>query len=149
MQDEDRLGSDPGKEGYRTVSLRHILYISNAPGLRDSEIAAIVEESQRNNIIRDITGMLLYNGRNFMQLIEGDEADLRKLLQRLAKDKRHSGIVNLIDAPIPQRDCEGWAMKCVSLGKSIAERRSMLDRLLPEDMMPNVRHLALNFAALN
>ncbi len=54
--------------------MHQVLYISTAPNLGDDVVAAILDQSQRNNPLQEITGFLLYNGRNFMQLLEGEDA---------------------------------------------------------------------------
>lgn len=129
--------------------MRQILYISSAPGLAEVEVANILEVCKRNNAERGITGFLLYNGRNFMQLLEGEEGDLTWLLERLAKDSRHAGIAMLLDNQIDERDCADWSMQQIRLVDDIAERRSRLDAELPASLLPEVRQLVMNFAALN
>lgn len=59
-----------------------LLYFSTAkPNLEPAEIDSIVAISQTNNENRDITGALTYNGRNFCQLLEGDEIAVRDLVE--------------------------------------------------------------------
>ena len=54
--------------------LSQYLYISTAPTLPREEVDAILAASARNNPERGITGLLLFNGRNFLQLLEGEES---------------------------------------------------------------------------
>lgn len=37
----------------------------------------------------DVTGMLLYHGRTFFQVLEGDRGVVEPLFDRIGKDKRH------------------------------------------------------------
>lgn len=129
--------------------LSQYLYISTAPTLSRDEVDAILATSARNNPAREITGLLLYNGRNFLQLIEGEEEALVSLMLRITEDPRHSGITLLDRRAIEERSCPDWAMKRVLIAESIASRREMLERELPEGIAPEVRKMIVNFAVLN
>jgi hypothetical protein len=129
--------------------LSQYLYISTAPTLSRDEVDAILATSARNNPARAITGLLLYNGRNFLQLIEGEEEELVGLMLKITEDPRHSGITLLDRRAIDERSCPGWAMKRVLIAESIASRREMLERDLPEGIAPEVRKMIVNFAVLN
>lgn len=129
--------------------MRQVLYISSAPGLSSEEVAAILDVCRRNNQERGITGFLLYNGRNFMQLLEGEEVNLQWLLERLGKDPRHSGMVLLADIAITAADCPDWSMQEIRLVDDVAQRRERLAAELPASLVEEVRQLVMNFAALN
>ncbi len=129
--------------------LSQYLYISTAPTLSRDEVDAILACSARNNPARAITGLLLYNGRNFLQLLEGEEEELVSLMLRITEDERHSGITLLDRRSIAERACPDWAMKRVLIAESIANRREMLDRELPEGLDPDIRKMIMNFAVLN
>jgi hypothetical protein len=129
--------------------LSQYLYISTAPTLSRDEVDAILATSARNNPARGITGLLLYNGRNFLQLLEGEEEDLVALMLKITEDARHSGITLLDRRAIEQRTCPDWAMKRVLIAESIASRRDMLDAELPEELAPDLRKMIMNFAVLN
>jgi hypothetical protein len=129
--------------------LSQYLYISTAPTLSRNEVEAILATSARNNPARGITGLLLYNGRNFLQLIEGEEEELVALMLKITEDPRHSGISLLDRRSIEQRTCPDWAMKRVMIAESIDSRREMLDAELPEGLAADVRKMIMNFAVLN
>ncbi|VVT03477.1 BLUF domain-containing protein [Erythrobacter sp. EC-HK427] len=129
--------------------MRQVLYISSAPGLGGDDVAAILDVCRSNNEQRGITGFLLYNGRNFMQLLEGAEADLQWLLERLGKDPRHSGMVMLADNIVDATVCPDWSMQEIRLVEDVAQRRERLAGELPEGLAPEIRQLVMNFAALN
>ena len=129
--------------------MRQFVYVSTAADLGDSDIAAILAASQRNNALREITGFLLYNGRNFLQLIEGPGAALLALMRDLYADRRHSGIVRLEDIPIAERSCTDWIMRRIHLADEIAVRQDKLDSELPMQLSAQTRRTVLNFAILN
>ncbi len=130
--------------------MRQLVYISTAaPDLDQVDIATILEASFRNNPERGITGFLIFNGRNFLQLVEGPKNSLDALMANIQRDPRHSGIVRLEDHPITERVCEKWMMKQLMLADSIDTREAGLDQALPEALAARVRRTILNFASLN
>jgi len=129
--------------------LSQFLYISTAPTLPREEVDAILAASARNNPARGITGLLLFNGRNFLQLLEGDEGEVTSLMDTITADPRHSGVSVLDRREIAARTCPDWAMKRVLIAESIESRREMLERELPHGLDPEVRKMIVNFAVLN
>ncbi|MEL7187980.1 MAG: BLUF domain-containing protein [Pseudomonadota bacterium] len=129
--------------------LSQYLYISTAPSLSREEVDNILESSARNNPERGITGLLLYNGRNFLQLLEGEEAELVPLMVRITHDPRHTGISVLDRSAISKRGCPDWAMKRVMIAQSIEDRRQMLEEDLPKSLDKEIRRMVMNFAVLN
>ena len=129
--------------------ISQFLYISTAPSLTREDVDAILEASARNNPARGVTGLLLYNGRNFLQFLEGDHADLVALMGRIGTDSRHSGVSILHSATSSLRACPNWAMKRIPIAESASERKANLDRDLPLSLEPIVRQMMLNFAVLN
>ena len=129
--------------------LSQYLYISTAPSLTREEVDAILESSQRNNPERGITGLLLYNGRNFLQLLEGEEAELVALMVWITQDKRHSGVSVIDRRAIERRSCADWAMKRVFIADSVEERQKMVEQDLPKSLDDQTRKIISNFAVLN
>lgn len=129
--------------------LSQYLYISTAPSLARDDLESILTTCSRNNPALGITGLLLYNGRNFLQLLEGEETDLSDLMERISADPRHGGVSMLDRRAIAARSCPDWAMKRVPIAETIANRREGLDRDLPAGLDPEVRKMIVNFAVLN
>ena len=130
--------------------MRQFVYISTAaPDLGQVDIVNILEASARNNPGREITGFLLFNGRNFLQLVEGPKDALEVLMADIQSDPRHHGIVRLEDNPISARACEKWTMKRLMLADSVDTREANLEQHLPRGLIAQVRRTILNFASLN
>lgn len=88
-----------------------IVYISSVRlGLSSREITAIVHEARVNNQKLGITGMLLYNGKDFMQLIEGEKAIVQDLYEKVRKDHRHSDVTLLLKESITHKNFDNWSM---------------------------------------
>lgn len=125
------------------------LYISTAPSLSRDEVANIIATSERNNPERGITGLLLYNGRNFLQLLEGEEASLVSLMMKISHDPRHTGVSMIDRRTVEARACEGWAMKRVLIAESVEKRHELLESELPAALDDQTRKIIMNFAVLN
>ena len=103
--------------------LRQYLYVSTAPDLRRDEISAIIASCESNNAEHGITGLLIYNGRNFLQLLEGAEKDLLWVMRRISGDVRHSGISVLEDTVIDERTCTDWHIRHIRFEDSVEDQR--------------------------
>jgi hypothetical protein len=125
------------------------LYISTAPSLSRADVESILASSARNNPVHNITGMLLYNGRNFLQLLEGEETELVALMGRITRDPRHTGVSMLDRTVVGERICSDWAMKRVLIAESIENRQKILKEGLPKGLAAQTRKIIMNFAVLN
>lgn len=91
--------------------MKRILYISAASGdLTESDIACILAASRRNNRDNDVTGMLLYLDRGFMQILEGPEEAVNATYARIAGDGRHSHVIALWSEQTETRIFPNWTM---------------------------------------
>lgn len=129
--------------------MRRIVYISTSADLPETEVDRILESALRNNARMGITGFLTYNGRNFLQLIEGDQASLLKLMATVRRDPRHSGVAVMVDEVIAERCCPDWQMHRLRLADNIAVRQSQLTAELPALLAGENRRIVENFALLN
>ncbi len=129
--------------------LHQYLYVSTAPDMSREVLEDVLRSCSRNNERRNITGLLVYNGRNFMQLLEGAMVDLLWVMRRISADGRHSGLSVLEEVPIVSRACPDWTMRYIPMVDDVADRRAALDADLPGGLDPAIRRILLNFSALN
>lgn len=100
------------------MPLIHLIYVSTARDeLAAEELASIMSASVRNNSAQAVTGMLLYAGGNFMQVLEGPEQAVEETYRRVAKDPRHHGLFVLERGPIASRSFDAWSMGFRRLGR--------------------------------
>jgi len=94
------------------VELVHCIYCSAAASgaASPTDLAAILEVARRNNEGRNVTGILLYEGGNFLQVLEGDRAAVDKTFECIASDPRHRRVNKIIDEPIIERTFACWSM---------------------------------------
>ncbi|SDQ47776.1 BLUF domain-containing protein [Microbacterium sp. cf332] len=91
--------------------LLSVLYTSNArTPFGDDELAELLAQSRASNAAKDLTGMLLYRGGRFVQVLEGPEKTVRDLVAVIGRDDRHSDMRVLIEQPIVSREFSDWTM---------------------------------------
>ncbi|MCC7049448.1 MAG: BLUF domain-containing protein [Alphaproteobacteria bacterium] len=74
------------------------------------ELLELLRHARRNNEAAGITGMLLYRSGNFIQAIEGPAEAVDRLLDRIALDPRHAGMIQVVRQPITRREFAAWSM---------------------------------------
>ena len=95
--DDDYL--EPG-----AITLETFVYCSLATdGIDAAEVSRLVEFSQRRNVAREITGVLVFGSGVFFQWVEGPPAEVERLIANLQGDPRHHDIVTL-DRSIDKRE---------------------------------------------
>lgn len=81
---------------------------------RKVALGGLFSQARSNNKERDICGALLLSGDWFVQVLEGDEAVVRRLYERIEKDVRHEHVELLETSSIDERVFGRWAMAKVS-----------------------------------
>ena len=93
------------------TTLSHLIYASSATRLmKEQDLLAILTKSHENNARLDVTGMLLYRGGNFLQVLEGQEAVIDDLFKVIMQDPRHHQVTLLLKRPVPSRQFKEWEM---------------------------------------
>ena len=118
-----------------------LVYSSAArAGMDEAELKRILDGARTRNARREVTGMLLYRDGVFLQLLEGEEVDVRYVFARIAQDPRHQRVVKLLEETISQRDFASWSM-----GYQVVTH-AQLDALAPPD--PVTRKPSVNMGML-
>lgn len=124
-----------------------VIYVSVAdPGLAQDDIASLVEDAQRSNARDELTGALIYNGQNFMQLLEGPVPKAEACLARIRADRRHNGMIELRRRRVDDREFAGFSMLYRPLFRDHDEDLSRLAARGALD--PDDERLITNFLAL-
>jgi class 3 adenylate cyclase len=100
--------------------MKRITYISHlTPDVDSKALEHIGDVSVRNNRKLQVTGTLVYAAGIFFQIIEGEDATLDALYQRIAQDTRHYGVMCLrTEYNISERLFPDWAMQTINLDAS-------------------------------
>lgn len=91
--------------------LYNLVYVSAASRpFKDSDLLALLEQSRANNAKLEITGMLLFRDRAFMQALEGPKDTVLQLFDKISRDERHECVVALYQGPVDSRLFPDWSM---------------------------------------
>lgn len=86
-----------------------ISYVSTAhKDLREEGVINIMKETDVNNKSRNITGILLFNERNFFQLLEGEKKIIQDLYLKISEDTRHHDIIQFLEIPVTRPSFDGY-----------------------------------------
>lgn len=91
--------------------LLQLAYRSRA--VRPMTLAALTDLLGQARVINagcQLTGMLLYRDRTFLQVLEGDADSVRGIYARIRRDPRHARVTTLYVQAIERRDFGDWQM---------------------------------------
>lgn len=88
-----------------------MIYESRASrSFSESEVEALLASSRASNRQKGITGILLYRNGSFTQVLEGEESDVRALLEKIQRDPRHQALSVRLEQRIESRSFPNWSM---------------------------------------
>jgi hypothetical protein len=91
--------------------LTRLIYASEpTDALTPSAVQHIVDGARSNNARQHLSGLLAFDSRFFLQVLEGDRAALSALFGRIAADPRHRRIELLEVTPVHERRFAHWSM---------------------------------------
>lgn len=92
--------------------LVRMIYVSQtATEAPDDALGAILKTARKNNEKHDLTGLMVYNRKYFLQVIEGSRPAVSQLLGNLFRDPRHEKMEVLEFDAIEQRSFSQWSMQ--------------------------------------
>lgn len=74
----------------------------------------ILQQARDNNAANGITGMLIFNKDYFLQTLEGERAQISRLLYRLLADTRHHDLQIIETRELKHRHWAEWSMNYAS-----------------------------------
>lgn len=123
------------------MDLASLTYTSQATRvLEQGEIERILYGSQVNNSLDGITGFLMYNGRSFLQVLEGTPSALQDVMTRIKADPRHHELVITEQRPLAARIFPDWTMGYLHLSGEVGNAAA-IDRALRRDAPSPVREM--------
>jgi uncharacterized membrane protein (DUF373 family) len=88
-----------------------ITYLSAATrAMSQDDLEDILKTARENNARLGITGMLLYGNKTFIQILEGEEDVVHKLVKTIKRDPRHTNFQIVKQKPIEQHEYADWSM---------------------------------------
>lgn len=122
------------------MDLLSLTYTSRAvDGLSAGDVDAIHQAALTYNPLDGVTGMLVFNGDSFLQMIEGAESAIDDLLGRLRRDKRHHSIEVRDRRSIEGRFFPNWTMHRLDVSpvaeEGMAKVEAEVGKRLDADML--------------
>jgi uncharacterized Fe-S cluster-containing MiaB family protein len=113
-----------------------LIYVSTASHLLTTdELLEILHISQKKNKERQVTGMLLYKGGNFMQVLEGPEESVKSIFESIQRDLRHHDVSVLMLEPIEERQFTQWTMAFHNLDEEIASKENAYSGFFDDELI--------------
>jgi len=96
--------------------LHELIYTSFATREMDgNNLTDLLEQSREKNVSLNITGLLVYYKRGFIQLFEGEKSDIFSLYDTICRDERNQQNRVLWDGEIKERSFTDWSMAFLSI----------------------------------
>lgn len=92
------------------VNLMRLVYYSERNPSMQLDMRELIKTCHRNNTPMGLTGLLHYNGRYFLQVLEGGRAEVSQVYHRIANDPRHVNIILLGCHDVRERLFPTWSM---------------------------------------
>ena len=122
------------------MSLKSLTYTSLASfDLTADDLEAIHRTARESNALEGITGLLIFNGTHFLQIVEGSPAAIDDLVERLRRDSRHHHLEIRDAQDMDERSFPDWSMELVRVSAGYFEARDTVSDRLPNGITSAVR----------
>jgi hypothetical protein len=104
-------------------TLSRLIYISDfdQQNLSSDMITNILFSAKKNNAQQDITGMLLFDYKHFLQVLEGPEEAVNSIYSIIAQDNRHNNVRIIDQKPASSRMFGKWEMGFAHLEQALSD----------------------------
>jgi hypothetical protein len=114
-----------------------LIYASSAVQLMSQEeLITLLTKAREKNKSLNITGMLLYKDGNFLQILEGPEAEVTALFDTIKRDPRHRGVIRIMKRAIEARQFSEWEMGFTQIDPAMAEKLPGYSAFLTDSFDP-------------
>ena len=95
-----------------------LVYASTAVRpMQPKDLNRLLHSSRLRNKQAGITGLLLYGEEHFLQVLEGEEAAVRRLYHTIRADERHTAVITLRERLLEAREFGSWTMGFANLDR--------------------------------
>ena len=116
-----------------------LIYVSTLVKLlNDEELLDILKASRENNSSKDVTGLLLYKGGNFMQVLEGPDEAVEALYEKIKTDPRHKDVNVLSREQVSARQFPAWEMAFQNLDNPEVKNQPGYSQFLQDEFIADV-----------
>ena len=142
------------------MSLRAVAYVSTAvAGLGTADLDHLLVDARAHNQLAGVTGVLLFDGRQFFQYFEGPEEGVDRAYERIRNSHMHVDLRELYSAPVDKLHFSQWHMGCTHTEGSVLQQLStqqwqreaefLQDEVAQSDASPALRELLAFWAQHN
>lgn len=131
-------------------TLYRLVYQSSAVvPFQGEDLTNILRHSRSRNAALGLTGLLLYNNGEILQVLEGPHKQVRSRFARIERDVRHRSVVKLACGPVQYRHFAHWALGFQALDAArFAQASEQLYNLDPNEPFEPTTRLDTALAAL-
>ncbi len=116
-----------------------LIYVSSSVReMNPEELMDILKVSRENNVVSDVTGLLLYKGGNFMQALEGPDNVVLALYEKIKKDPRHKDVSIISTEQIQKRQFSAWEMAFTNLDNPEIKNEPGYSQFLQDEFTADV-----------
>ena len=91
------------------ICLAYISTLSDQEG--PQAVSKIIQQSRRNNALKNICGILIFDGLRIFQYLEGHQKQVTDLYEVIRQDPRHTQVDTLFQTPLSgKKKFNQWAM---------------------------------------
>lgn len=124
--------------------LIRLVYASTASkAFNHEDIEKILQVAKENNGKHNVTGMLAFHRKYFLQCLEGSRTNVNNIYHQIANDPRHARLAILSYEEIMEREFSNWSMGYLpesSLTAPINLKFSGNDQFNPYEMTGESAH---------
>lgn len=125
-----------------------LIYVSTATvQITAQMVEELAAEAAENNARHQISGLLAYNSRSFMQLLEGEGDPVLATMHAIERDPRHENIVYIRQDARMYRECPDWSMKSLITPVTGIGSVQVYTGALPDTMDLDTKILFTSFAS--
>jgi hypothetical protein len=130
--------------------LFELIYQSSALNtFSDEQLESLVSEARNFNVAHDITGLLVFDGKSFLQILEGDKKIVEDLYDRISMDERHCNVNLRWSQHSAERSFSDWSMGCFALEGASVEKDLMLKSRFENSLSDTLSHGSRLFSILS
>lgn len=120
--------------------LTRLLYVSDYNRDKPFDAGQMLKSAIAKNRANQITGALWFDGRQFIQVLEGARDVVSETYHRIAQDERHNNIELVCCNSVTERFFPQWSMGY--FGDTLSNQQMILrystsDKLNPNEMSPD------------
>lgn len=93
------------------MPLVRLIYASTVKdGFNADDIAEILQTAKKHNTANNVTGMLCFTRKIFLQCLEGTREQVNRTYHKILNDPRHDNVVILDYREVVERQFAQWSM---------------------------------------